>query len=78
MLVVLIVAVAAVGLFLSTKYAVERSVIIDATHEKIHGYVGNLRKWDEWAPWKGEDPSIVVMLGEKASGVGASQYLDRG
>lgn len=78
MLVVLIVAVAAVGLFLPTKYAVERSVIIDAAREKIHGYVGNLRKWDEWAPWKVEDPSIVTMLGEKASGVGASQSLDRG
>jgi len=72
-LVVFIVAVAAIGLFLPTKYDVERSVVIDATPEKIHGYVGDLRKWDEWAPWKEEDPSIVVTLGEKTSGMGASQ-----
>lgn len=72
-LVVLILAIAAVGLFLPTRYAVERSVVIDATPADIHEYVGNLQKWDEWAPWKGEDPSIVVTLGEKTSGVGASQ-----
>lgn len=76
--VVFIVAVAAVGLFLPTKYAVERSVVIDATPEKVHVYVGDLRKWDEWSPWKEEDPSIVVTLGEKTPGVGASQSLDRG
>jgi uncharacterized membrane protein len=72
-LVVFIIAVAAIGIFLPTKYDVERSVVIDATPEKIHGYVGDLRKWDEWAPWKEEDPSIVITLGEKTSGMGASQ-----
>ena len=71
--VVFIAAVAVIGFFLPTKYAVERSVVIDATPEKIHGYVEDLKKWDEWAPWKGEAPSIVVTLGEKTSGVGASQ-----
>lgn len=67
-----IVMVAGVGLFLPTKYTVERSVVIDAVPERIHGYVGDLRKWAEWAPWK-EDQGMVVTFGQKTTGVGASQ-----
>jgi len=72
-LVILIVTVAVIGLFLPAKYSVERSIVINAAPEKVHKYVGDLKKWDEWTPWKEEDPSIVVTLGEKTSGAGASQ-----
>ena len=72
-IVTLIVAIAAVGLILPSSYTVERSIVIDATPEEVHEYVGDLKKWDDWSPWKEEDPSIVVSLGEKTSGVGASQ-----
>ncbi|MEQ9620309.1 MAG: SRPBCC family protein [Deltaproteobacteria bacterium] len=72
-IVVLIVAIAAVGLLLPSSYQVERSIVIDAAPEEVHEYVGNLKKWDDWGPWKEEDPSMVVSLGEKTSGVGASQ-----
>lgn len=71
--VTLIVAIAAVGLILPSSYTVERSIVIDATPEEVHEYAGDLKKWDDWSPWKEEDPSIVVSLGEKTSGVGASQ-----
>ena len=71
--VALILVIVAVGLILPSTYTVERSILIDARPEDIHEYVGNLEKWDEWSPWKEEDPSIVVTLGEKTSGVGASQ-----
>ncbi len=72
-LVILIVTIAVIGLFLPAQYSVERSMVVHATPEKVHGYVGDLKKWDAWAPWKEEDPSILVTLGEKTSGVGASQ-----
>ncbi len=72
-LIILIVTIAVIGLFLPAQYSVERSIVVDAAPEKVHQYVGNLKKWDEWAPWKEEDPSIHVTLGEKTSGVGASQ-----
>jgi len=72
-LVILVLTVAVIGLFLPAKYSVERSVVISATPGEIHEYVGDLKKWDDWAPWKEDDPSIVVTLGEKTSGVGASQ-----
>jgi hypothetical protein len=72
-LIILVVTVAVIGLFLPARYSVERSVVIGAAPGEIHEYVGNLKKWDEWAPWKEEDPSIVVTLGDKTSGQGASQ-----
>ena len=41
--------------------------------KNVHEFVGDLKKWDRWMPWKEEDPSIAVTLGKKTSGAGASQ-----
>lgn len=71
-LLILIIIVVA-GLFLPTSYTVERSITVDASPEEVHQHVGDLTKWDEWAPWKEEDPTIVVTRGDKTKGVGASQ-----
>lgn len=72
-LIILVVTIAVIGLFLPAQYSVERSIVINAPPEKVNSYLEDLKKWDKWAPWKEEDPSIVVTLGEKTSGVGASQ-----
>jgi uncharacterized membrane protein len=72
-LIILIITIAVIGLFLPSQYSVERSIVVHATPDKVHEYVGDLKKWDGWSPWKEDDPSIVVTLGEKTSGVGASQ-----
>lgn len=69
----IIVLIVSVGLFLPTTYRVERSVVIDAKPYEVHEYVGDLTKWDEWTPWKEEDPTIVVTRGGTTSGVGATQ-----
>ena len=71
--IVLIVIVVVVGLFLPTSYTVERSIVIDAPPAKIHEYVGDLKKWSDWEPWREGDPTIVITHGEKTKGVGASQ-----
>ena len=62
-----------IGLFLPTEYTVTRSINIDSTQEKIHKYVGELNNWDKWSPWLESDPTIKVNVGEKTSGVGATQ-----
>ena len=62
-----------IGLFLPASFTVERSIKINASPEKVHEYVGDLVMWDEWTPWKEEDPTIVVTRGDKTKGVGASQ-----
>ncbi len=71
--IVIIVVVVVVGLFLPTSYTVERSIVIDAPPEQIHKYVGDLKNWDTWEPWKAEDPTLIVTHGEKTKGIGATQ-----
>ncbi len=61
------------GMILPTQYSLSRVIEIQAKPEAIHEYVGDLKKWDVWAPWKEEDPEIVTTYGEITSGVGASQ-----
>ncbi len=61
------------GMMLPTEYSLSRDIEIQAKPEAIHEYVGDLKKWDAWAPWKEEDPDIVTTYGEITSGVGASQ-----
>ena len=70
---IILILVVVVGLFLPTSYTVERSIVINAKPEAIHKYVGDLNNWEKWAPWKEEDPTIVVTKGEKTKGEGASQ-----
>lgn len=61
------------GMVLPTKYSLSRAIEIQAKPEVIHELVGDLKKWDVWAPWKDEDPEIVTTYGAITSGVGASQ-----
>ncbi len=72
-IVVVVLLVAAVGFFLPTAYSIEESVTIDAPPAQVHAFVGDLKKWPEWAPWYEEDPTILTTYGEKTTGVGASQ-----
>jgi hypothetical protein len=69
----IVVVVLVVGVFLPTEYSVTRSVEINADPEAVHLLVGDLKRWDDWTPWKEEDPTIEVEYGEKTTGVGASQ-----
>lgn len=72
-IVALILVLVLVSFLLPSTFEVERSVVIQADPEMIHALVGDLSRWDEWAPWKEEDPTIVVTFGPATMGVGASQ-----
>jgi len=61
------------GFILPSDYHVEREVQIQASAPEIHEFVGELRRWDTWTPWKDSDPTIVVQFGDKTTGVGAYQ-----
>jgi len=61
------------GLVLPSGYHVERSVVIEAPTDAVHAYVGELRQWDAWTPWKEIDPTIEVSFGDRTTGVGAHQ-----
>lgn len=72
-LLVLLIIAAVVGFLLPHDYRVEESVVINAKPSKIHELVGDLRRWDDWTPWKEMDPTVKVEFGAETKGVGASQ-----
>jgi hypothetical protein len=72
-LLVLLVVAAAVGFLLPHDYRVEESVVINAKPSRVHDLVGDLKRWDEWTPWKEMDPTVQVTFGTATKGVGASQ-----
>jgi len=72
-LAVAVLILVVVSFFLANEFEASRSIVIKAPPEKVHEYVGDLRKWDAWAPWKESDPSLEITYGEKTTGVGATQ-----
>ena len=65
-----------VGAFQPTRFEYERSTDINAQKEAIFAKVNDLRTFEEWGPWKEEDPSMEITYGEKTEGLGASYFWD--
>jgi uncharacterized protein YndB with AHSA1/START domain len=53
-------------------FRIERSVVIQASPEKIFPLINDFRNWSEWAPQDREDPSIMRTYSGAPSGVGAA------
>ena len=49
----------------------ERSADINASKEIIFSKIDDLRNFEEWGPWKAEDPTMTMSFPEKTKGVGA-------
>ncbi|MDQ8182101.1 SRPBCC family protein [Pelagicoccus sp. SDUM812005] len=69
----LFVAAIVLGFFLSKEFTVSRSIVVQASPEKVYSLVGDLEQWPVWGPWKDADEALQVTLGEQTKGVGASQ-----
>lgn len=62
-----------IGLFLPSKWQVERAITIAATPEAITPLIATPRRWAEWAAWNNDmDPTMVTTYGGPESGAGAS------
>lgn len=70
---VLFLGAIVVGFFLSGDFSIARTTTIKASPERVYELVGDLENWPLWGPWKDADSGLQVTLGEKTSGVGASQ-----
>lgn len=71
---VLVVAVAAILLYASTKpdtFRIEYAAVIDAPPDKIFPYVNDLTLYRQWSPWEGKDPNMKGRLEGPKSGPGA-------
>ena len=72
-IILLLLILGIIGYFLPTNFTVSRTETISSTAAHIHEYVGDLNKWQSWTAWKGEDPEIEITIGERTTGIGASQ-----
>ncbi|TVZ51651.1 SRPBCC family protein [Dokdonia sp. Hel_I_53] len=53
-------------------YQIESTREINAPKEVVYDIVNEYKTWEEWGPWKKEDPTMVFNYAEKTSGEGAS------
>ncbi|MGV3623281.1 MAG: SRPBCC family protein, partial [Archangium sp.] len=61
-----------VGLALPRSWEIERSIVIDATPERIAPFVLDLHRWQEWSVWtRAMDPAVRNTFEGPADGVGA-------
>jgi hypothetical protein len=55
-----------------SSFLVERSTVINASPDKIHPLINDLREWRTWSPWEGADPDLSRTYTGPSTGVGAS------
>ncbi len=72
-IILLLLILGIIGYLLPTNFTVSRTETISSTAAHIHEYVGDLNKWQTWTAWKGKDPEIAITIGERTTGIGASQ-----
>jgi hypothetical protein len=70
-LVILVAALAAVGMLLPRSITVTRSVTVNAPPETIYPLVATPRSWPSWSPWNKRDPNMAITYSGPAQGVGA-------
>lgn len=56
----LLVMLALIGFMLPSRYAVERSIVIDAPPSDVYPNVVDLREWQQWGVWFKRDPDMEI------------------
>lgn len=69
---VLILLVLLLGAIAPNEMKTAKSITIDAPVEQVFSTVNDLKTWEKWSPWKEMDPGMVITMGEKSVGEGAS------
>ena len=72
LLLVVVIGVAGVGygFSLPSTYHFERSIVIKGDTSDVHKLVGDLKEWDNWGPWRAEDPSMKYTYSESTTKAG--------
>ncbi len=72
--IVFAVAILAVLAYAATKpdaYTVSRSLLINATADKLHPIINTPREFERWSPYSAKDPQMKNSYSGPSSGVGA-------
>lgn len=72
LVILLIAAILILASFKPDSFRVERSVLIQATPEKVFVYLNDLRSWAAWSTWEKMDPDMKKTYSTNSSGQGAS------
>jgi uncharacterized protein YndB with AHSA1/START domain len=59
------------GIFLPSKFTVQRSVVINASANKVYNLVVEPRQWTNWSAWNQRDPNMKVTYKGPPFGMGA-------
>ena len=57
---------------MANTFLVERSIVIDATPDKVRALVDNFHQWENWSPYEDLDPKMTRTYSGPDSGVGAT------
>lgn len=68
----IIVAILAYAWTRPDTFAVQRSLTIAATAEKLFPFINDFNQWPVWSPYEGRDPAMTRTMGGPASGKGAT------
>jgi hypothetical protein len=71
-IVCLVILGAIIGLFLPSKFTMQRSVVINADQKIIFDQINILKNWPAWSPWIKMDPNTKLTYSGPESGVGAT------
>ena len=71
-LVAIVLLIAVVGLFLPSTVSLERSIVVNATAEKIYEQVNVLKNWEQWNPFLKMDPKSKIAYNDIPAGAGAT------
>ena len=74
-LLIVVLALAALlvggGYFLSPKFVVTRSTVIQAPAERVYGFVASPRAWKQWSVWNQRDPKMRIEYSGAEQGTGS-------
>ncbi|MES2503707.1 MAG: SRPBCC family protein [Myxococcota bacterium] len=67
----LVVIFVVVGMLLPAQWEISQSKVMAASPLKIYRKVANLKKWQEWSPWKDVEYGMISTYSGPEEGVGA-------
>ena len=73
LLVLLAVVVLGGAAMMPSEFSYAQTTTIKADRDDVHEWVGDMRRWNDWGPWKDEDPDMKITYSEKTNEAGGWQ-----
>jgi uncharacterized protein YndB with AHSA1/START domain len=67
----IVLAIIVGGIFLPSKFAVQRSVVINAPANRVYNLVVEPKQWANWSVWNQRDPNMKIVYKGPPFGMGA-------